>query len=777
MAQIRTTRYHSPDTSRNQNLQLAGLIRPGVYSGYKVVPSTEGSNRLSIVRAGNESSVLVTSQGVRIEETDDLMSILLVTNANPSGDRIDLVVARYEFNADNSVNQVYDVIRGSYPESGQDPVPPMPGSFDIPLASVFVRARAGSASIFYTDILNRIPAKFTPGDDIGSLKPIADPVRTSRIFVHEGTFQSFDGTRAIHYPGGYSRDLVPADFVTFGTNYVLFGLDDDGVIAVVGVSSSIDSLPAFTSSVLPLCIATVITTGSSAPIISSVKDVRFPASRQLVAVVEDEPYKSSLADSIFDFVRVDVFRDTTGIELTSAAVAQESTLAEVLNSSLVTQPWTISLDKGRTSLNLTNTGSPITGYAVFVTKDMFRDVSFKAQHFMVHVDSDFPNIYFRYSTSSSVAGFSSPLFRPGQIVRIPAGEVQKLHLKFYVPAEYVNRTFGCNLFSFGCYLRLNQQVVNTATVADVGIRSLKNSVPNLIANGNFRVWSRNDINNRVPNPDANEEIVYQVSTTKPFVADGWQFTLFNALPVNSMVSRVSIQTDILGVGVGTDTGLYWEIGPNQSSTNVSELEYRAPVSGSEAGKWVTFALSYRGSASSLLAINVAIYRLTLTGNVTRELGQAVVAPTASGRLIVRSLTTIPIDALAVGFIIQFADRTGNVTVYNATGVLGEFATLDYTEPVNSSDILRKYYERGRIIAVGNTTESQQVASTIQFGAQKFTQLGSLNATVIEGSAYNRSFNVSAPVFDVTRDGLTVVASALSNGLAKIDLDFESYIRY
>jgi hypothetical protein len=688
---------------------------------------------LSIVRGNAPSSILLTSQGVRIEETDDLVSIVLVTNSNPDGVRVDLVVARYEFSADNNVGQTYEVIRGTYPSSGDDPVPPSPGPFDIPLAHVYVQAKSGSASIAYTDVINLVPARFTPGQDIGSLKPIADPVRTTRIFVHEGVFQSFDGAKAIHFPGGYSRELLIDDFDGYGLKYALFGLTDDGVVSVIGTADSEENLPTFTSSILPLCIAVVNTAIGTVPAIVSVRDIRFPVSRQLVAVVEDEPYKASLADSIFDFVRVDVFRDTSGIELTSTAVASETSLIEVLNSSVTAEPWSISLDKGRTALNLANTGTPISGYAVFVTKDMFRDVSFKAQHFMVHVDSDFTNVYFRYSTSSPTAGFSSPLFRPGQIVRIPAGEVQKLYLKFYIPAEYVNRALGCNIFSYGCYLRLNQQVVNTATVADVGIRSLKNAVPNLIANGNFRVWSRNDINSQVPNPDANEEIVYQVTETRPFAADGWQFVSLGAVPVNNTISRVSIQSDLLGVGPGTDTGLYWEIGPNQASTNTSELEYRAPISGSETGKWVTFALSYRGSAPNLVAVNIAIYRLTPTGGVTRELAQSAVATTAIGRVIVRSLTTIPVDAVAIGFVIQFIDRTGNVTVYNATGALGEFATIDYTEPVNATDILRKYYERGRLIAAGNTTEAQQVAATIQFGAQKFTQLGSLNASVVEGA--------------------------------------------
>jgi hypothetical protein len=777
MAQIRTTRYHSPDTSRNQNLQLAGLVRPGVYSGYKVVPATEGSNRLSIVKGAAVSSILVTEEGVRIEETEDLNSVTQVTNANPDGVRIDLVVARYQFTADNNVGQTYEVIRGAYPTSGQDPVAPLPTAFQIPLAHVKVNAKAGSASIYYSDVINLIPARFTPTPELGSLKPIIDSARRSRIFVYEGYFPSFDGTEAISFPGGYSRDLVLDDFDAIGVRYALFGVADDLVVSVIGTATTVDQLPAFTNSILPLCIATVSVTAVG-PVIESIKDIRFPVSRQLVAVVEDEPYKASLADSVFDYVRVDVFRDSEGIELSTLAVASPTnSFNETANSSLTTAPWLLTVDKGRTALNLAGNDTVINGYAVFVTKDLFRDVSFKAQHFMVHVDADFPLISFRYSTSSPSAGFSSPMFAPGQIVRIPAGEIQKLYLKFYVPAEYVNRTNGCNMFSFGCYLRLNQQVVNTATVSDVGVRSLKNSVPNLIANGNFRAWSRNDINGSVPNPDLIEEIVYQLSDARPYAADGWQFLSLGAVPVNNTISRVSIQTDIVGSGVGTDTGLYWEVGPNQASTNVSEMEYRAPISGAEAGKFVTFALSYRASSSNLVAINVAIYRLTPTGGVQRELSNAVAAPTASGRLIVRSRTPITIDAVAIGFIVQFIDRTGNVTVYNATGALGEFASLDYTEPVNAGDILRKYYERGRIVAAGNTLEGQQVAATVQFGAQKFTQLGALYGEVVPGSAYNRSFNVNAPVFDVTKDGMTVIASSLSNGLAKVDLDFESYIRY
>lgn len=776
MAQIRTTRYHSPDTSRNQNLQLAGLVRPGVYAGYKVVPSTEGSNRLSIIRGSDPASILVTQEGVRVEETDDLGSVVQVTNADPNGTRIDLVVAKYQFNADNNVGQVYEVIRGAYPASGQDPVAPLPTAFQVPLAHINVRPKAGAASIYYNDVINLIPSRYTPSHELGSLKPIVDATRRSRIFVYEGMFPSFDGVEAISFPGGYSRDLVIADFVGIGTKYAMFGVSDDLVVSVMGTANTVEELPTFTSSILPLCIATVSVTPVQVAI-SHITDIRFPISRQLVAVVEDEPYKASLADSVFEFVRVDVCRDLSGIDTTTLAVASATNLAEVANSTLATAPWELTVEKGTTSLNLSVVDTQISGYATFVTKDVFRDVSFKAQHFMVHVDSDFDQIFFRYSTSSPTAGFSGPLFSPGRIVRIPAGEVQNLYLKFFVPAEYVNRVNGCKIFSYGTYFRLNQQIVNTATVADVGIRSLKNSVPNLIANGNFRQWSRNDINGNVPNPDLNEEIVYRVTDTNPFAADGWQFTSLSATPVNSTVSRVSIQTDIIGVGAGTNTGLYWEIGPNQSSTNISELEYRAPISGSESGKRVTFAISFRGSSANLIAATIAIYRLTPTGGVQRDLTTPVVGTSSSGRIIVRSAKSIPVDALAIGFIVQFIDRTGNVTLYNATGALGEFASIDYTEPINANDILRKYYERGRVVAAGNSTEGQQIAGTVQFGAQKFTQLGALNSQIVEGSAYNRSINVSIPVLEATRDGLTIVASALSNGLARIDLDFESYIRY
>ena len=84
MVQKRIHDYRGPRSSENLNGHLVGVMPPGVYQGFHV--RSDGS-----VSPG----VLVTAEGVRIEETEDIS--VPQPLADPDHPRIDLVVCQHEY--------------------------------------------------------------------------------------------------------------------------------------------------------------------------------------------------------------------------------------------------------------------------------------------------------------------------------------------------------------------------------------------------------------------------------------------------------------------------------------------------------------------------------------------------------------------------------------------------------------------------------------------------------------------------------------------------------
>ena len=90
----------------NQNAQIKGVIRPGVYQGYKLRVNAAQTNYVDITPGADPASILVTREGVRIEETTEVPGAFVIQNADANLTRIDLAVAEYQFSTNTAIKQV-----------------------------------------------------------------------------------------------------------------------------------------------------------------------------------------------------------------------------------------------------------------------------------------------------------------------------------------------------------------------------------------------------------------------------------------------------------------------------------------------------------------------------------------------------------------------------------------------------------------------------------------------------------------------------------------------
>ncbi len=768
MTQTRSIAFHAADTSRTHNTRLADVVRPGVYRGFKLRPNAAESNRLDITIGDDSVSVLLTSQGIRIEESGDLYGAVAIANADPNLTRVDLVVAEYQFTTDTAVAAQYKVVRGTYSTSLVFPAPA--NVYQVPLAYVVVRSQTSSggstrAIIDVTDILHvGRAADVRAPEGVSSFMPIVSPADRRLIFVHAGILPNFDGTRALVFNGAYSTAIDPTTHSDGESRYYMFGVDDDGLVRVIGQAATVDALPDFSRDVFPVCYALGTKVPSTdAVTFTGIVDLRFPFARQLSPVLEEEPYKAALADSVFRHLRVESFSSLSGMD----------------EGSLSDPTATLALDRGLTALTLSGS---VSGEVTIATKDLLLGTSIgNVKHFMIVAATNFDGLEFKFSTSSSRGGFVAARYSSGQVVRIPAGGGGQLFVQFIVPPEAV--LAGAAIYSFGCFMVLDDAVISVGTVADIGLDALKNSVTNLIANGSFRFWSRDDINGDPTDPDAFAEIVYAAAADQPFAADGWQFTSFTFPANDGSVRRRGLSRDVVQTGEEnvSDTCLYWAGAPGASgSLGTNALEYRTPLPPGSNGQRITFALSFRASAASVVRIGVVLYEITdqktlVIQSAPTEIGSV----SSSGDLTVTSAVSVNNRTVAVGFIVYLGQTTGEswAALWNARAAVGSFRQLPYTEAPNATDILRKYYERGRVFVAGNMIEGQTIGASVQFGAKKHTVLGSVEAQVIAQSDSNRSLNVDASAYDATADGVVVTAQVVASGEVRIDEDFEAFVRY
>jgi hypothetical protein len=307
----------------------------------------------------------------------------------------------------------------------------------------------------------------------------------------------------------------------------------------------------------------------------------------------------------------------------------------------------------------------------------------------------------------------------------------------------------------------------------------------LIANGDFRWWSRLDANGQDVDSEAPDQIDYTFSVAADdiendehgFAADGWQFTRREFAASSDVVSRVTesggdgaIDTSMQFVGAASGGG----------TPGINEIEYRVDVQGEWAGSPVTFAVDYDAPAASSISVAVVTYTRDALGalSVQSRKDTGVTTATGTARVVSAALTA---QTYAIGFIVRFGQGGSARTwkLRQARAAIGSFPALPYTRLLNARDVLRRYYETGRAVLATSATEGDAIATSAQFGAIKASGLSGtgLRARTRNADSEARSGGVTGISMSADAHSLTIEGVAAHTGSMRIDVDWECEVIY
>lgn len=765
MTQKIITEYGALDTSSLQNDRLARVVKSGIYSGFLVKPNGGSPTALDITPGSDGTSVLVTNEGVRVEETETVYAAVNIAAADGSLTRYDLVVAEYKFSSNLLNEQVYKVIKGrNQADLNTDAVKPTVESvYQVPLAYVKVRPRSsfsGSAvvQILITDIFHIPPATLSAPDESSDLKPVISPIDNRRIYVYPGVMTNSEGTHFVEFEGGYSSVLTDALLSEGDSKYYLFGLADDGTVALVSDAETKAGLPDLTNDMLPLAIVKATKIGGSIRF-TELSDVRVTITRNLNSVDKNINYHALFANSVFKYMRIEAFDDDSGIKLSSAAL---------LGGDKTDLTATISGTDSSLTIDWSGETTVPSDYVVIVTEDLMAGGNLGTiKHFMVTVDSVIDGLQFYYSGSSANGGFNTTLLAPNTTVRAAGQGIRKLFLKFVIPASAFASTQQIKINSFGVLFELSDSSYNTLSLNSLGLLAFSKAVPNLIANGDFYYWSKNKTDGSRLALNSQSEETFPLKAASPVLADGWMVTSFGFTPSGETVSRIirdsapySVTTAVKIVG---DTG-----------TGSMVLEYRIPASQELVGKQLTFAIGYESSTASSVSIGIAQFKRGDNGlEVSARSGA--VGTSTEGEIVVNS-TVIAETTEQVSFYVVLS-TPATYTLYNARAAAGYYNKLEYNQVMDARSILRQYYERGRLFNAVRSTTGGLVGASTQFGTPKAEELGTLTIQLADESTSNRSTGVGELTLDATIDGVVVTTTSTSNGDITVDCDWECFVTY
>jgi hypothetical protein len=783
--QIRNLVYHDLDASQTHNRKFINVVKPGVYKGYRVRRNSADPTMIDVTHGGDFVSVLVTSEGVRIQETAELVGVLRFEAADTTYSRYDLVVAEYQWVPNSDVQQLYKIVKGRYPRTpDEEPVrPSVQNTYQTPLAYVLVKpltAQGGHSrvSIAQEDIFH-VPQASTilAPEEMSSLRPVLDPTNAKRIFVYPGRFPMQSGVGYVDFVGAYSEEIDDSAMVDGETRYFLFGVCDDSTVQVAAQSDVPSIEVDIGANALPICIGKVYKTGGSAMIVELI-DVRFPFSRKFVPRIEEDFYYDFLSQSVFKYLRLDSFREDTFIDLASLSPVDANLTAK--------------FNPGETSLEISWAGSAEPAADVTLATNNLLDGSEISglRHIMLLIDTDAEGVLFDYSATSAYSGFTGRTYEPDTIVELPGG-INQLFIKLIIPKTVFPSAVTKRIFSYAVAMVLDYETLNDSTISALGVESLVHAIPNLLPNGDFRVWSRPNSILEYPDIDSRDIITYPAfmsgmsSKTNIFAADGWQFTKMAFEAKDRTIARVLWSRDVLGsIEENTlDTALRWN-GSAGGSTSGAEnyLEFRVPVSPLHAGQFITFAFDFFASQKEAIGIRLALYERNPDGSFVVQNAVQSGAIQPYGTLILRSGAAINERTYAVGFIIVFQQMVSETTVYvkAARAAIGWFDMLPFIRPVNADDLIRAYYERGAAMASANVEQGEEIGSAVQFGAVKL--LGLCDGGVVQARetgvvSGNRNVNLGQFALAATRFGITARGQAMVTGLSVVDVDWGAEVVY
>ena len=781
--QIRNFLYHDLDASQVHNRRYVGVVKAGAYSGFRVRRNVADESVLDISHGEDLTSVLVTYEGVRIQEVDEIPGALRVEPADTTFPRFDLVVAEYQWSPNPSIVQTYKVIRGRYPTNPDD-VPVFPSKendYQLELAYVYVRPLSAVGGMARVSIRQEDILHFPKASDIASprgmaaLKPVVDSTNLKRIYVYPGLFPSLSGQGFVDFPGGYSPEIDDTWMADGEVAYFLFGVSDDKEVSVAGHSDEPSMLVDIGSDLLPLMIGKVVKRGAYSAIEETI-DVRFPFARKFVPGIEEDFYYDFLDQSIFKYIKIDVLRNADLVDLGTLLPSDDDLTARI--------------NSGETSLEVIwgTTGEPATDVTI-ATRDLISGSELSGvRHVLVLADTDVLGLTFDYSTTSQYSGFTGRSYQIGSIIEL-AGGVDQLFLKFTMPKDEFLGGATKRIYSYAVCMVLDYETLNQSSVSSLGIESLSYSIPNLIGNGDFKVWSR-PLAETYPDIEARDKIAYPVSTAlfgnkEAFAADGWQFTRMEFEPNAGVISRVLWSRDVLGSAEDNtmDTALEW-IGRAGGSTlgKQNYLEFRVLSSPDYEGQFVTFGFDHQVSPREAVGARLVFYEKTGTGVLQIKHAVESGPLREDGTLLVRSGIALSRTIYAIGFIIVFQQTTGVSTVHvrRARAAIGSFEVLPFTKPLDSEDRCRAYYERGALMASASVEQGEEVGTGVQLGSVKaagLSESGAVRSRVVNLGSADRSVNMTELSVTGDRYHLMARAKAMLTGLSVVDIDWESSVVY
>jgi len=135
MTQIITWKSGKKRSTFILNRHFSGLLPRGIYKGFDVITNVS-SLFLNLEKGSDDTSVLLTPEGVRIEEDADIPNFVSIDigDAQP---RIDLVICTHQFTVTNDP-AVYSVVKGTPAPSPVPPTLPAEPPFNTILATVAV---------------------------------------------------------------------------------------------------------------------------------------------------------------------------------------------------------------------------------------------------------------------------------------------------------------------------------------------------------------------------------------------------------------------------------------------------------------------------------------------------------------------------------------------------------------------------------------------------------------------------------------------------------------
>lgn len=771
MAQNIITEYGALDTSALHNDRFVGVIPSGVYSGYKARPNIAAPNNIDLAVGPDGVSVLITAEGVKVEETQDVIGAVLIAPADPSLLRYDLIVAEYQRSSLPFSAQIYKVIKGrNQSDLNTEPVKPAAAnSYQVPIAYVRVRPKSsytGSypAQVLVTDIYQIPPASLMPQDGSSDLKPVISPIDDRRIYVYPGVMTNSEGTRIIEFSGAHSAVITDPDLSEASSKYYLIGITDSKEITAISSATTKAGLPDLTNDVLPVCIVKGTKIGGSIRF-SELMDVRVSVTRNLNAVDKNINYHALFANSIFKFMRIETFDDDSGIALTSAALETSGD-----DSFLEAE---ISGTDSSLTINWTGSSAFPTDNVVITTQDLMAGGNLGTiKHFMICIDTPADGIKFYYSGSSANGGFNANPILPNTIVRAPGQGIRKLYLKMLIPSAAFGAAKQVKINSFGALMQIAESNLNAISLNELGLFSFSQSITNLIANGDFYHWTKNKTDGSRLSLNSQNTESFKLNSDSPVTADGWVVTNFG-FNTNGQTAQRIIRNN---ADFSTTTALMITAETGNTSAGSMVIEYRIPAGQEMVGKQITFAIGYMSSVASSVRAGVAQMRRGDNGLEVSFKTEGLGVATSGDILVNSSVISETTEQISFYVMLSYSD-SATYRLYNARAAAGVYSKLDYNPVVEAKSVLRQYFERGRLFNATRSVSGGLIGASCQFGTAKASELGSLIARVADDSTSNRSTGVGEIIIDTNSDGIVVSSVSTTNGDITIDLDWEVFVKY